>query len=286
MKSQEKTKEPIGNYVFVIATIIGAVLMVFAFNFLYANRLESTVEYFDDYVESLEEHINSDIKQLRWEVQQLRREVREVRETFQKWEEVLQKMETLDAPPSAGLFGDSDPNLDLDSVPCCGGEDNVTNFESFQALPEDIDSFQEALEHVRANLPEDQRFQLEEMDRKNEEFFNALDEEGLAELEKRKQEYKNKMRSRFTTLIAAMPEQIKQNWEKNKHLMEQSWETVAHATTLMDMRTDYRLLPSQIGGLKIEKRKLGNTALPPISEEEWLMQEAWRMIQEAARQQE
>lgn len=72
MKSQEKTKEPIGNYVFVIATIIGAVLMVFAFNFLYANRLESTVEYFDDYVESLEDHIKGDIKQLRWEVQQLR----------------------------------------------------------------------------------------------------------------------------------------------------------------------------------------------------------------------
>ncbi len=286
MKSQEKTKEPIGNYIVPTATIIGAVLIVLAFNFLYGKRVESSVEYFDDSLESLEEHINSDIKQLRWEVQQLRREVREVRETFQKWEEVLQKMETLDAPPSAGLSEDSDPNLYLDSVPCCGGEDNVTNFESMQPLPEDIGSFQEALEHVRANLPEKQRFQLEEMDRENEEYFNTLNEAGLAELERRKQEYKNKMRSRFTTLIAAMPEQIKQNWEKNKHLMEQSWETVAHATTLMDMRTDYRLLPSQIGGLKIEKPKLGNNDAPPLTEEEWLMQEAWRMIQEAPRQQE
>ena len=196
-------------------------------------------------------------------------------------------METLDTPtPSAGLFEDSDPNLSLDSVPCCGGEDNVTNFEPAQPLPEDVSSFQEALEHVRANLPEDQRLQLEEMDRENEEFFNTLDEAGLAELERRKQEFKGKMRSQFTTMMAAMPEQIKQNWKKNKHLMEQSWETVAHATTLMDMRTDYRLLPSQIGGLKIEKRELGNTASPPLTEEEWKMQETLRQLEEAARQQE
>ena len=286
MKSQEKTKEPIGNYVFVIATIIGAVLMVFAFNFLYANRLESTVEYFDDSVEIIQDHIKGDIKQLRWEVQQLRREVREVRETFQKWEEVLQKMETLDTPtPSAGLFEDSDPNLSLDSVPCCGGEDNVTNFESIQSLPEDVSSFQEALAHVRANLPEEQRLQMEELDRKNEEFFNTLDEAGLAELERRKQEFKGKMRSQFTTMMAAMPEQIKQNWKKNKHLMEQSWETVAHTTTLMDMRTDYELSPSQFGGLKIEMLKIEKNTDPQLTEE-WKIQEALRQLEEAARQQE
>lgn len=284
MKSQEKTKEPIGNYVFVIATIIGAVLMVFAFNHLYSSRVELEVEYFDDSLESLEEHINKDIKQLRWEVQQLRREVREVRETFQRWEEVLQRMETLDTPPSAGIFEDLDPNLDLDSVPCCGGEDNVTNFESIQSLPEDVSSFQEALAHVRANLPEEQRLQLEEMDRENEEFFNTLDESGLAELERRKQEYKNKMRSRFTTLIAAMPEQIKQNWEKNKHLMEESWENVAHTTTLMDMRTDYKLPPPQFGGLKIETLKIEKNTEPQLTEEEWKMQEALRMLEEAARE--
>ena len=285
MKAQEKTKEPIGNYIVSVAAIIGAVLVVFAFNHLYSSRVESSVEYFDDSLESLGEHINNDIKQLRWEVQQLRREVREVRETFQRWQEVLQKMETLDAPPSVGLFGDSDPNLSLDSVPCCGGEDNVTNFESIQPLPEDVDSFQEALAHVRANLPEEQRLQLEELDRKNEEFFNTLDEAGLAELEKRKQEFKDKMRSQFTTLIAAMPEQIKQNWEKNKHLMEQSWENVAHTTTLMDMRTNYKLPPSQFGGLKIEKLKIEDTATPPLTEEEWKMQGVLRMIEEAARQQ-
>ena len=115
MKAQEKTKEPIRNYIVSIATIIGMVLIIFAFNFLYGNRIESTVEYFEDSLESLEEHIKGDIKQLRWEVQQLRREVREVRE-----------METLNAP----LSEDSDSSLYLNSVPCCGGEDNVTNFES------------------------------------------------------------------------------------------------------------------------------------------------------------
>lgn len=151
MKTQEKNKEPIGNYIVPTATIIGAVLVVFAFNFLYTNRVESTVEYFDDSVEIIQNHINGDIKQLRWEVQQLRREVREVRETFQKWQEILQKMETLDAPPSAGFFEDLDPNLSLDSVPCCGGGDNVTNFESAQALPEDVGSFEEVLKHLRAN---------------------------------------------------------------------------------------------------------------------------------------
>ena len=188
MKSQEKSKEPIENYIVPTAIIVGAVLIVFAFNSLYTNRVESEVKYSEDSLESLEEHINSNIKQLR-------RKVREVREIFQKWQEVLQKMETLDAPPSAGFLGDSDPNLYSDSVPCCGGEDNVTNFESVQPLPEYVGSFQEALAHVRANLPEDQRLQLEELDRENEEFFNTLDEAGLAELESRKQEYKNKLRS-------------------------------------------------------------------------------------------
>ena len=285
MKSQESPKGPFIHNIVPIA-FIGAVLFSFVMIHLFGNRVESEVKYFEDSLESLEEHINGDIKQLRWEVQQLRREVREVRETFQKWQEVLQKMETLDPPPSAGLFGDSDPNLYLDSVPCCGGEDNVTNFESIQSLPEDVGSFQEALAHVRANLPEEQRLQMEELDRENEEFFNTLDEAGLAELESRKQEFKNKMRSRFTTMMAAMPEQIKQNWEKNKHLMEQSWENVAHTTTLMDMRTDYSLTPSQLGGLKIKVLKIEKNTDPQLTEEEWKMQEALRQLEEAARQQE
>ena len=284
MKSQEKSKGQIKDYIS-LTIIVGAVLVVFAFNHLYSSRVELEVEYFDDSLESLEEHINSDIKQLRWEVQQLRREVREVRETFQKWQEVLQKMETLDTPtPSAGLFEDSDPNLYSDSVPCCGGEDNVTNFESAQSIPEDVSSFQEALAHVRANLPEEQRLQMEELDRENEEFFNTLDEAGLAELERRKQEFKNKMRSRFTTMMAAMPEQIKQNWEEHKHLMEQSWEHVAHTTTLMEMRTDYELPPSQLGGLKIKVLKIEKNTDPQLTEEEWKMREALRMLEEAARE--
>ena len=270
MKSQEKTKGQIKDYIS-LTIIVGAVLFVFAFNHLYSSRVESEVKYFEDSLESLEEHISGDIKQLREEVQQLRREVREVRE-----------MKTLDAPPSE----DSDSSLYLDSVPCCGGEDNVTNFESAQSLPEDVSSFQEALAHVRANLPEEQRLQMEELDRENEEFFNTLDEAGLAELESRKQEYKNKLRSRFTTMMAAMPEQIKQNWEENKHLMEQSWEHVAHTTTLMDMRTDYELPPSQFGGLKIEVLKIEKNTDPQLTEEEWKMQEALRQLEEAARQQE
>ena len=236
------------------------------------------MEYFDVSFEDLEKGINSDTKQMR-------REVREVRETFQKWQEVLEKMETLDAPPSVGLSKDSDPNLYSDSVPCCGGENNATKFESAQQLPEDIDSFQEALKHVRANLPEEQRLQLEGMDRENEEFFNTLDEEGLAELERRKQEFKNKMRSQVTTMMAAMPEQIKQNWKRHKHLMEESWEHVAHTTSLMDMRTDYSLSPSRIRVLKIEKLKIENSASPPLSEEEWKMQEVLRMLEEAAGEQ-
>ena len=86
--------------------------------------------------------------------------------------------------------------------------------------------------------------------------------------------------------MAAMPEQIKQNWEKNKHLMEQSWENVAHTTTLMDMRTDYSLTPSQLGGLKIKVLKIEKNTDPQLTEEEWKMQEALRQLEEAARQQE
>ena len=87
-------------------------------------------------------------------------------------------------------------------------------------------------------------------------------------------------------MMAAMPEQIKQNWEENKHLKEQSWEHVAHTTTLMDMRTDYELPPSQFGGLKIEVLKIEKNTDPQLTEEEWKMQEALRQLEEAARQQE
>ena len=87
-------------------------------------------------------------------------------------------------------------------------------------------------------------------------------------------------------MIASMPEQIKQNWEDHKHLMEQSWEIVAHTTTLMDMRTDYELPPSQFGGLKIEVLKIEKNTDPQLTEEEWKMQEALRQLEEAARQQE
>ena len=272
------TMDTLRKYGALIAAIT-LILCLFALNHNYGKMINSVKEDFKDSLDYFEERNNSDIKHLR-------QEVREMRETFQRWQEVLEKMETLDAPPSAGLFGDSDPNLYLDSVPCCGGEDNVTNFESIQSLPEDVSSFQEALAHVRANLPEEQRLQLEEMDRENEEFFSTLDEAGLADLERRKQEYKKKVRSQFTTLIAAMPEQVKQNWEKNKHIMEQSWEIAAHTKSLMDMRTDYNLpfqdLVRKLDMLKIEK----NTASPPLTEEEWKMQEALRQLEEAARRQE
>ncbi len=196
----------------------------------------------------------------------LKQEVREMTTALQSMQEVLQRVETLHAPPpSAELSEDSDSSLYLDSVPRCGGEDNVTNFESAHALPEDVGSFQEVLEHLRANLPEEQRLRLEKIDRENEEYFNTLDEAGLAELETRMQEFKDKMRSQFTTMMAAMPEQTKQNWEKNMHLMEESWEHAARTTALMRMQTEYRR---------------------PLTQQEWREQEALRMLEEAARQRE
>ena len=63
--------------------------------------------------------------------------------------------------------------------------------------------------------------------------------------------------------------------------MEQSWEHVAHTTTLMEMRTDYKLPPSRIRVLEIET----NNALQR-SEEEWKMQEeTLRQPEEAAGEQ-
>ena len=231
---------------------ITLILCLFALNHNYGKMINSVKEDFKESLDYFEERNNSDMKQLR-------QEIREMRETFQRWQEVLQKRETLDAPPSE----DSDSSLCLDSMPCCGGEDNVTNFESVQALPEGVNSFQEAFEHLRANLPKKQRLQLEKLDRKNEEFFSTLDEAGLADLERRKQEYKNKVRSQFTTLIAAMPEQVKQNWERYKHLVEESWEIAAHTKSLMDMRTDYNLpfqdLVRKIEKLKIKKKHRAST---------------------------
>lgn len=242
---------------------VGIIIILGIVSLLHSNS-KSIIRAIYSTEDILQESFREEIDLLREDVYALKQEVLEMAKRLQSMQEVLQRVETLHEPhPSAGLFGDSDPNLDLDSVPCCGGEDNVTNFESIQPLPEDVGSFQEVLEHLRANLPEDQRLRLEEMDRENEEYFNTLDEAGLAELESRKQEFKDKMRSQFTTMMAAMPEQIKQNWEKNMHLMEESWEHAARTTALMRMQTEYRRPPTQ---------------------QEWREQEALRMLEEAARE--
>ena len=255
----EETPKNLLKYTAGIAVILSFGAAIHSINSSFSDALYSFERGFN-------EIYTEETNLLREDVYALKQEVLEMAKRLQSMQEVLQRVETLHAPhPSAGLFGDSDPNLDLDSVPCCGGEDNVTNFEPAQLLPEDIGSFQEVLEHLRANLSEDQRFRLEEMDRENEEYFNTLDEAGLAELEKRMQEFKDKMRSQFTTMMAAMPEQIKQNWEKNMHLMEESWEHAARTTALMRMQTEYRRPPTQ---------------------QEWREQEALRMLEEAARQQE
>ena len=282
MKSQELPKEPFSRYVLLIVAI-GTVVCLFGLNHNYGKMVNLAKEQFEDSLKDYEDEVS----QIKSNMEQLEQEVREIRKLLH---EFWQRVETLnEVPPNsppAGLSESPGGNLYPDSVPCCGGEDNVTNFESIQPLPEGVDSFQEAFEHIRANLPEEQRLQMEEMDRENEEFFNTLDEEGLAELERRKQEFKNKMRSQFTTMMAAMPEQVKQNWERHKHIMEESWEIAAHTTTLMDMRTDYSLPPSRIRVLKIERQKLGNNDAPQLTEEEWKMQEALRQLEEAARQQE
>lgn len=82
---------------------------------------------------------------------------------------------------------------------------------------------------------EEQRLQLEKIDCENKEVLNALDEAVLTDLERRKREFKNKVRAQFTTIMAAMPEQIKQNWERHRHMMEKSWEHAARTTVLMRM---------------------------------------------------
>ena len=252
----EETPKNLLKYTAGIAVIIGFSAAIHSINSSFSDALYSFERGFN-------EIYTEETNLLREDVYALKQEVREMTQTLQGMQEVLQRMETLDAPPSAGLSEDSDPNLDLDSVPCCGGEDSVTNFESAQSLPEDVGSFQEVLEHLRANLPEDQRLRLERIDRENEEYFNTLDEAGLAELERRMQEFKDKMRTQFTTMMAAMPEQTKQQWEKNMHLMEESWEHAARTTALMRMQTEYRRPPTQ---------------------QEWREQEALRMLEDAARE--
>ena len=272
MNTEESPKNLL-KYAAGIAVILGFGTAIHSINSSFSEALYSFEKGFD-------ETYRQETGLLREDVYALKQEVRKMTTALQSMQEVLQRVETLHAPPppSAELLEDSDSSLYLDSVPCCGGEDNVTNFESIQTLPEDVGSFQEVFERLRANLPEDQRLRLEEMDRENEEYFNTLDEAGLAELEKRKQEFKDKMRSQFTTMMAAMPKQIKQNWEKNMHLMEESWEHAARTTALMRMQTEYRKQATQ-------EQSPENTASPQTSEEEWKMQEALRMLEEAAREQ-
>ncbi len=70
----------------------------------------------------------------------------------------------------------------VDSVPCCGGEDNLVNIDS----TEDI-SRVEGLEHLPLTLLEEQMIQVQEFKQELLDFKAGLDEEGLLELELRKE---------------------------------------------------------------------------------------------------
>ncbi len=86
----------------------------------------------------------------------------------------------------------------IDSIPCCGGEDNLTN----------VDATEENFFVLRGmRIPKSHDFiteevliQAEERQQELEDFRASLDEEGLAELERRKKEQRELYKESFLDL--------------------------------------------------------------------------------------
>lgn len=188
-------------------------------------------------------------------------------------------------PNTAKLPEPAEQSVYADSVPCCGGEDNLTNIGDTGAVPE-FENFEEAFESKLQSLPEESRTSIQGMMQRMTDFKSQLDEKGLAKLEQRKEEEKALMKEQWIALINAS--------EMSVAGKQKALRNIGNANPALDMMFDMFVTAE----MKVEQEIAEELNRPSIADslnrlmaeeggqemtEEWKMQEALRQLEDAAR---
>lgn len=183
------------------------------------------LEHVDFRVDELKSSLIQKIENLESEVEELRKLVKQPKK-----------------PNMARLLEPAEQSVYVDSVPCCGGEDNLTNISDTGAVPE-FENFEEAFESKLQSLPEESRTSIQGMMQQMVDFKDQLDEEGLAELEQRKEEEKALMKDQWISLINAseMPVADKQKAIRNIGNANPALEMMADMFVTAEMEVEQKI---------------------------------------------
>ena len=255
------------------ATLCMVVLTVYASSALFSwidSHGNVNLEHVDFRVGELKSSFAQKIGNLESEVEELRKLVKQQK-----------KPKTVKLPEPA------EQSVYANSVPCCGGEDNLTNISDTGNVPE-FESFEESFERELQFLPEESRTSIQGMMQQMADFKDQLDEEGLAKLEQRKEEEKALMKEQWIALINASEMAVDEKQEALRN--------IANANPALDMISDMFTTAE----MKVEQEIAKELSRPSIADslnrlmgeeeggqemtEEWKMQEALRQLEAAARQ--
>ncbi len=209
--------------------------------------------------------------------------LKEVQEAINALEQTIQSLKPASTEINAEV---TEPEPELDSVPCCGDPTLFGDENFMETIPDDA-TFQEIFDQMMGSMMQgEQAEQFKQAMQELNAFANSLNEEQLAELERRTEESTKELMEIFAnpTLLALAGGQ-QPSPQDMKRLVDGLRES-AHLSALMDMHveTDLLALEEEETISEIERRPLTEEERRKF-EEEWKMQEALRMLEEAARQQ-
>lgn len=230
-------------------------------------------EYTDFRVDDLKSSLVQKIENLESEVEELRKLVKQPKK-----------------PNTVRLPEPAEQSVYADSVPCCGGEDNLTNISDTGSMPE-FESFEEAFENKLQSLLEENRTPIQDMMQQMADFKDQLDEEGLAELEQRKEAEKALIKERWIARIGAsqMSATEKQEALRNIDKANPALDMITDMFVTAEMEVEQEIaeelnrpsIADALIRLGVEEGLIDNP--PQITEEEWKMREVLRQVEEAAR---
>ena len=167
-------------------------------------------------------------------------------------------------------------------------QDNLTNISDTGAVPE-FENFEEAFERKLIALPEENRTPIQDALQEIADFKKQLDEEGLAELEQRKEEEKALMKDQWIALINASQMSVTEKQEAIRN--------INNADTALEMITDMFVTAE----MKVEQKIAEELNRPSIANslsrlraeeelqeqemtEEWKMKQVLKALGKAARE--
>ena len=130
-------------------------------------------------------------------------------------------------------------NLYPESVPCCGGDENVVAEETVDSIPDDA-SIEEARRQMIEQMPEETQQMVNDMIHELEEFKATFSEDQLAQLEERKSELRRQQKAQMVNMIAALPEKQRQEAQRQLTMMERAMEKPIEMQALIDQLLEIR----------------------------------------------